>query len=144
MTDARAARPAPMGAVDLPDMAVRFGRALHRAGIAVTPERSARFARSLGLLEPLTRTRLRDAGRAVFVSSQAERATFDRVFGQVFEGLTDPAEAARRPGRTGVHDGRPAPGSHLPGAGPSAGGRRRRVARRALGGRDRIGLGGRR
>jgi len=80
--------------IDLPALASSFGRAVHQAGIPVTPERSVRFARVLALAYPSTRTRLYWAARSVFVSSREQLATFDRVFATVFDGLVDPA--ARR------------------------------------------------
>jgi uncharacterized protein len=79
--------------VDLPRVAVALGRRLRAAGLPVTPGRSARFAESLALLAPLTRERVYWAGRASFVSGRAELDAFDRVFGQVFDGLVDPADA---------------------------------------------------
>ncbi|MGZ8666031.1 MAG: vWA domain-containing protein, partial [Solirubrobacterales bacterium] len=51
----------------------------------VTPERSARFARALPLVGPLTRTELYWTARAVFVSSHAQVPTFDLVFAALFD-----------------------------------------------------------
>jgi uncharacterized protein len=62
---------------DLPAIAVALGRALHAAGVPVTPERSARFARSAGLVAG---DDVRWAARAVFVSTREEGEIFDRVF----------------------------------------------------------------
>src|SRR5262245_37986732 len=77
--------------IDLPALASSFGRAVHQAGIPVTPERSVRFARVLALAHPSCRARLYWAARTVFVSSREQLATFDRVFATVFDGLVDPA-----------------------------------------------------
>ena len=62
--------------LDLPAFAGGFGRALHRAGVPVTPERTARVA---------------------FVSGHEQVPAFDAVFGAVFDGLADPADARGDP-----------------------------------------------
>jgi uncharacterized protein len=77
--------------IDLPAMATAFGRAVHEAGIPVTPERSVRFARALSLAPPRTRTELYWAARTVFVSAHQQLATFDGVFASIFDGMFDPA-----------------------------------------------------
>jgi uncharacterized protein with von Willebrand factor type A (vWA) domain len=78
--------------IDLPAFASAFGRAVHDAGIPVTPERSARFALALSLAPPPTKARLYWAARTVFVSGRDQLATFDRAFAAVFEGTADPAQ----------------------------------------------------
>ena len=78
-------------ALDLPALAGAFGRALHHAGIPVTPERSARFAHALSLAPPPARPRLYWTARAVYTSSREQVAVFDRVFDVVFGGAGDPA-----------------------------------------------------
>jgi uncharacterized protein with von Willebrand factor type A (vWA) domain len=78
--------------IDVVAFASAFGRALHRAGVPVTPERSARFAHALSLAPPVARTRLYWTARAVFVSGREQLAAFDRVFAAIFEALVDPAE----------------------------------------------------
>ena len=45
-----------------------FGRRLHEAGLPVSAERSARFARALSVVRPVARRRLYWTARAVFVS----------------------------------------------------------------------------
>ena len=65
---------------DLTALAAALGRRLRDAGLPVTHERSARFARATALVAPRTRTELYWTARAVFVSSEAHLATFDRVF----------------------------------------------------------------
>ena len=77
--------------LDLPALAGSFGRAVAAAGIPVTPERSARFARTLTLTPPTTRTKLYWAARLAFVSAPEQLDAFDRVFDGVFGGLADPA-----------------------------------------------------
>jgi len=68
---------APMIAVFLAVTAVpALGRRLRRAGLPVTPERSARFARALSLAPPATRSRVYWTARAVFVSSREEVEAF--------------------------------------------------------------------
>jgi uncharacterized protein with von Willebrand factor type A (vWA) domain len=70
--------------IDLPGLATALGQRLRAAGVPVTPERSARFARSLALVAPRRRSDLYWTARAVFVSSQAQLPIFDRVFAAVF------------------------------------------------------------
>jgi uncharacterized protein with von Willebrand factor type A (vWA) domain len=76
---------------DVAALAARFGRAVHDAGIPCTPERSARFARALGAVPPVTRDRLYWTARTVLVSDRGQVAAFDGVFARVFEGIADPA-----------------------------------------------------
>jgi uncharacterized protein with von Willebrand factor type A (vWA) domain len=78
--------------VDTAAFATRLGRKLHAAGLAVTPERSARFARALELHPPVDREALYWDARLSFVASHADLATFDGVFSAVFDGRLDPAE----------------------------------------------------
>ncbi len=79
--------------IDLPGFAAAFGRAIHDAGLPVTSERSARFARAVSLAPPATRSELYWIARTVFVSAQDQIAVFDRVFSWIFDGLVDPASA---------------------------------------------------
>jgi uncharacterized protein with von Willebrand factor type A (vWA) domain len=105
--------------VDAPAFAVAFGRALHRAGVPVTPDRSARFAHALHLLAPLTRSRLYWAAHSSLASSREEAEVLDRVFEAVFAGGGDPAAFRGAGARSGA--GRPAvhgpkePGGGAPG-----------------------------
>lgn len=78
--------------LDLPALAAALGRRLRSAGVPVTPELSVQFARALPLVAPVTRARLYWTARAVFVSSEAELATFDRVFAAVFDPRLAPDE----------------------------------------------------
>jgi uncharacterized protein with von Willebrand factor type A (vWA) domain len=76
--------------LDLAALAAALGRRLRDAGLPVTHERSARFARATALVEPRTRTELYWTARAVFVSSEAQLQTFDRVFARVFDPRLEP------------------------------------------------------
>ena len=78
--------------IDIPGLATALGQRLRAAGVPVTPERSARFARSLALIAPQRRSDLYWTARAVFVSSQAQLPTFDRVFAAVFDPALEPDE----------------------------------------------------
>ncbi len=70
--------------LDLPALSGAFGRRLHDAGIPVTAERSARFARALRLVDPRVRRRLYWTARAVFVSDPSQVRAFNAVFADVF------------------------------------------------------------
>jgi uncharacterized protein len=78
--------------VDLAEVAARFGDRLHATGIPVTPERRGRFAAALALAFPSTTSELYWTARVALLSERTQVATFDRVFGSVFGGLTDPAD----------------------------------------------------
>ena len=85
--------------LDLPAVTGAFGRRLRNAGLAVTPQRAAEFARALDLVRPVSRRRLYWTGRAVFVSDTAQVKAFDRVFFAVFGGSQqfDPDEVRSVP-----------------------------------------------
>ena len=57
---------------DLPAIVAAFGHVLHQAGVPVTPERSARFARAVTLAEPATLTELAALGRTTLLSSHEQ------------------------------------------------------------------------
>ncbi|MGE3811248.1 MAG: VWA domain-containing protein [Candidatus Nanopelagicales bacterium] len=76
----------------LPEIAAAFGHLLHEAGVPVTPERSARFARAIALADPQTTTELAALGRTTLLSHRDQIEVFDRVFAQVFRGIVDFAE----------------------------------------------------
>ena len=78
--------------IDLPGLAAALGQRLRAAGVPVTPERSARFARRAGPRRAAARSDLYWTARAVFVSSQAQLPTFDRVFAAVFDPALEPDE----------------------------------------------------
>ena len=81
-----------MQGIDLPSLVVALGQRLRAAGVPVTPQQSTRFARSLALVRPLRRTELYWTARAVFVSSQSQLPSFDRVFAAVFDPRLEPEE----------------------------------------------------
>ncbi|MEO8691049.1 MAG: hypothetical protein ABI611_22900, partial [Solirubrobacteraceae bacterium] len=70
--------------LDLAPLAAALSRRLHDAGVPMTPERPADFARALTLVRPVSRQRLYWTARSVFVSDQAHAQAFDRVFFSVF------------------------------------------------------------
>lgn len=74
---------------DLPAICSAFGDLLHRAGVPVTPERSARFAASVVLAEPSSLQELYWLGRVTLTTAHDQHETYDRVFRQVFRGLVD-------------------------------------------------------
>jgi uncharacterized protein with von Willebrand factor type A (vWA) domain len=78
--------------LDLPAMAGAFSRRLHDAGLPVSAERAAAFARALTLTRPLARRRLYWTARGVFLSDRTQVRTFDAVFASVFG--THPAHEA--------------------------------------------------
>jgi uncharacterized protein with von Willebrand factor type A (vWA) domain len=75
--------------------------------VPITPDRAARFARALALLEPLDGPRVYWAGRATLVSAHGQIPAYDRVFDVVFGGGADltpvrgGAPPARAPARGG-------------------------------------------
>jgi uncharacterized protein with von Willebrand factor type A (vWA) domain len=104
--------------LDLPALAGGFGRALHRAGVPVTPERTARFARALAVVRPGGRTALYWTARVAFVSGREQVPAFDAVFGAVFDGLADPADARGDPAAPPA--AAPGPAEAAPAARPSS------------------------
>src|SRR4051794_28265269 len=108
------------------DLAAAFGRRLRLAGLPVTPERSARFARALLVVPPATRDALYWTARAVFVSGREQAEPFGRVFAAVFDGRADPADARGDPGAPPsageTEAGAPAPGARTAGERAGAGG----------------------
>jgi uncharacterized protein len=71
-------------ALDLPPLVGSLGQRLRDAGLPVTPERSAEFARALTLARPESRRRLYWTARSVFVSDRSHAKAFDAVFRAVF------------------------------------------------------------
>lgn len=118
--------------VEPAELAVGLATALHRAGVPVPPERSARFARALRLVPPESREPLYWTARITLVSDHSQLPMFDAVFAAVFDGMLDPAdsrgdttgpppigsEPRDRPAR---HDNRPVD-AHGPGDSPLASG----------------------
>jgi len=81
--------------LDLPQVAGAFNRRLHEAGLPVTVERAAWFARALAVVEPISRRRLYWTARAAFVSDRLQVPAFDAVFANVFGSapVEDPSAA---------------------------------------------------
>ncbi len=131
--------PSTLPTADLADLAGAFGQLLHAAGVPVTPERSGRFAGAVALARPLGVEELYWLARVTLLTGADQIATFDAVFGQVFRGLVDPAEArgdSRVPAPPQARPGRPRPqpanGSDPP-AGGTPGVRREQAAGPAAG-----------
>jgi len=101
---------------DLPAICVAFGDLLHRAGVPVTPERSARFTTSVVVAEPKSLHELYWLGRVTLTTAHDQYETYDRVFRQVFRGLVDIADI-RGDASESDEGGSPAPA--LPGDDPS-------------------------
>jgi uncharacterized protein with von Willebrand factor type A (vWA) domain len=76
---------------DVATVAVAFGDLLHRAGLAVTPERSGRFAQAIALVDPAARADLYWLARVTLVARHEDLETFDRLFDLVFGGASDVA-----------------------------------------------------
>lgn len=103
---------------DAPLTSVALARALRAAGLPVTPQRTAAFARAAALLAPAPsgsggRGGLYWAARLAFVSAREQLPAFDAVFAALVDGVEDPGGGTRGdptapavPGR-----GRPAPGA---------------------------------
>jgi uncharacterized protein with von Willebrand factor type A (vWA) domain len=81
-----------LATADLAEVASRFGRLLHLAGVPINPERAGRFAEAVAIAEPATTSELYWLARITMVCEQADIAVFDRAFAQVFRGLADPGE----------------------------------------------------
>jgi uncharacterized protein len=96
--------------LDLPQLTGALSTRLREAGLPVTPDRAAGFARALAIVQPVSRTRLYWTARAVFVSDPAQVRAFDAVFFGVFGGAAPltgpPADAASSAAPAG--DERPA------------------------------------
>jgi uncharacterized protein with von Willebrand factor type A (vWA) domain len=86
-----------LGTIDLPALATALGQRLRAAGLPTTPERASRFAQALALVGPIRRSELYWTARSVFVSSQTQLPTFDRVFAAVFDPALEPDEARGDP-----------------------------------------------
>jgi len=72
--------------VDLAALAGSLSHRLREAGLGVTPERAAEFARALALTRPQSRRRLYWTARSIFVTDRNEVGAFDAVFASVFGG----------------------------------------------------------
>jgi uncharacterized protein len=81
-----------LGTIDLPALATALAQRLRAAGVPTTPERASRFAEAVALVGPVRRSELYWTARSVFVSSQTQLPTFDRVFAAVFDPALEPDE----------------------------------------------------
>jgi len=97
------------GAVDAVVLAQRLGERLRAAGVPVTTERAARFARGLELVPPTDRARLYWTARVTLAGDRAQLDAFDRVFAAVFDAVRDPAGAPRGDPNAPRVPARPAP-----------------------------------
>jgi uncharacterized protein with von Willebrand factor type A (vWA) domain len=113
--------------LDLPAVAGAFNRRLHDAGVPVSAERAAWFARALATVQPVSRRRLYWTARGVFVSDPSHVRAFDAVFASVFgsaplqaeappEAETTPAEPAPADEPRRTVDGAALGGAKAPGA----------------------------
>jgi uncharacterized protein with von Willebrand factor type A (vWA) domain len=82
---------------DSADFVVTLSRALRRAGVPVTPDRSVVAADALATLNPQDREGAYWATRLAFVASHQQVPIFNRVFYGLFDGLEDPAETRGDP-----------------------------------------------
>ena len=78
-------------APDLATAAAAFGALLRDAGVPASPERSARFAASVGIARPTTVGGLYWLARVTLVDRHDQLEAFDRVFQHVFGGTHDVA-----------------------------------------------------
>ncbi|HUP76140.1 MAG TPA: VWA domain-containing protein [Acidimicrobiales bacterium] len=81
-----------LGSIDLAEVVARLGRALHAAGLPVTPDRSGRFAAAIDLARPARVDELFWLARVTLVNDRAQFDAFDRVMRQIFAGVWDPAD----------------------------------------------------
>ncbi|HZQ86228.1 MAG TPA: VWA domain-containing protein [Acidimicrobiales bacterium] len=112
------------GSTDLASLAAAFGRELGDAGLAVTPDRVARFAAAISVAAPVTVDDLYWCARVTLVSRHADLAAFDRVFARVFRGMGDIAERRGDPSSPPLTSARtrPRPASGTAGAARQAAG----------------------
>lgn len=78
---------------DLADVAVRFANHLHEAGVEVGPERAGRFATTVQLAKPTTNDELYWLGRVTLIGDRGEIEAYDRVFADIFLGVSDVADS---------------------------------------------------
>jgi len=74
------------GGPDLAEVAAGIGQVLHGAGVAVTPERTGRFAKAVATGRPLTIDELYWMARVTLAASRSDIEVLDRVFAMVFRG----------------------------------------------------------
>jgi len=82
---------------DLAGVSARLATHLHAAGVAVGPDRAGRFAAGLQLARPVTTDELYWLGRVTLTATPVEIATYDRVFADIFLGVSDIADSRGDP-----------------------------------------------
>jgi len=82
---------------DLAAISARLAHRLHSLGVGVGPDRAGRFAAGLQLVRPVTTEELYWLGRVTLAATPAEIATYDRVFADVFRGVSDIADGRGDP-----------------------------------------------
>ena len=87
---------------DLAAISARLANHLHTVGVAVGPDRAGRFAAGLQLVRPVTTEELYWLGRVTLAATPAEIATYDRVFADVFRGVSDVADARGDPNQPDI------------------------------------------
>jgi uncharacterized protein with von Willebrand factor type A (vWA) domain len=83
--------------VEAAAFAVGFATALRRAGLAVSPERTAWLTEAFRIVPQDSRAALYRTCRTILVSSHLQLPIFDAVFSAVFDGLLDPADTRGDP-----------------------------------------------
>ena len=132
--------------LDLPPLAGTLGRRLRAAGVPVTPERSAAFARALTLTRPDSRRRLYWTARSVFVTDRSQARAFDEVFRSIFgdgEAVAAPRSRGRRDAAAERCHPRTSRGRRERGLSPPGEGEDGRRGRRSAGDGERRGGAGR-
>lgn len=78
---------------DLADVAAGFASHLHSAGVEAGPDRAARFATTVHIARPTSNDELYWLGRVTLLGDRSEIPTYDRVFADVFLGVSDVADS---------------------------------------------------
>lgn len=78
---------------DLAEVSARLASHLHDVGVEVGPDRASRFASALRLTRPATSNELYWIGRVTLTGDHREIALYDRVFADVFLGVSDVADS---------------------------------------------------
>ncbi len=82
---------------DLAAITAAFGHRLHEAGVPVTPERSAQFARSIAIADPMDLPTLYWLGRITLLTDRTQVDRYDEVFRLIFRGEFDLVDAPNPP-----------------------------------------------
>ena len=98
MAENNHATPAQAPRVEAAAFSAAFVTAIRQAGLATSPDRSARLAEALHLIPPTQLEQLYWTCRVVLVSAREQVSLFDAVFAAVFRanaGTAQPGRAAR-------------------------------------------------